>query len=301
MLYFNSTIQLVRYLEDYCTINAMEELSSSIDHQNAAILMGHSVVSIPDSTSASPLNRQPHPEKDFPKQYEGQAGATENYIEALIPTAKEENEPKSMEKSFADDLDQYMPKDSILRRSIRERRPDGLLIDEHYASGCKIDRLSLSFLEGVRADATLMSGTALIIQDINQDWAQVLLSKFPRSIHSAFLAEHMIRIDSALATDEAIEQLRKDISKSSPGTKLTYGMTKRRKTTEFEFPRRSSEDNGLHLDILFETNKYSPIPSEIPFSDGPRRDVFEKDSSNHWRRASTRLSWCQLEENFCKI
>lgn len=283
----------------------MEELSFLIDHQNATMLLSQASDSRPDSKLATPPNRQLHKwETENPlslEESQSQAGAAEKPINIFTSEMDDKDKSSPTNISFADDLDEYISEDSVLRRSIRQRTPDGLLINEHYASGCKIDRLSPSFLEDVRADSMALGGTALIIQDINQDWAQVLLSKFPMTVHSAFLAEHMTRIDSACATDGAIEQLRKDIAKGSSGTRLTYKITERRKTTEFEFPLRSSESSGLHLDILLETNKYSPIPSEIPFSDGPRRDIFEKDPSNHWRRASTRLSWCKLEENFCKI
>lgn len=282
----------------------MEELSFLLAQENAAILLGQSVHSTHKRLDTIP-NRHSHtgkPEDLNPlKENRSRAGATDESTKPSISTIDDKCMPRQMASSFANALDDYVPEDSVLRCSIRERKPDGLLINGHYASGCKIDRLSSEFLEDVRADSMALGGTALIIQDINEDWAQALLSKFPRSICSAFLAEHMIRIDSACATDEAIEQLRKDIEKSSLETRLAYGITECRKTTEFGFPLRSSESSGLHLDILLETKKYSPIPSEIPFSDGPRRDIFEKDPSNHWRRASTRLSWCQLKENFCKI
>jgi hypothetical protein len=61
--------------------------------------------------------------------------------------------------------------------------------------------------------------------------------------------------------------------------------------------------NGCHLDCHFQTieNAGDAVPLHVPFSNGPRKDLFEIDQFGVWRRTSTRVSWCQLKENFCKI
>jgi hypothetical protein len=87
---------------------------------------------------------------------------------------------------------------------------------------------------------------------------------------------------------------------NNPDTKLDYGVMGSCKTTEFRFPSRPMGTNGFHIDVLIETREAKSCPSDMPFSHGPRRDVFEKSTTNHWRRTSTRLSWCQLDENLCR-
>jgi hypothetical protein len=141
----------------------------------------------------------------------------------------------------------------------------------------------------------------LIIQDVNEDWAHSLCSAFPKTAHSAFLAEHMIRIDSKIANDEVLEQLSNEMVENNPDTKLSYEVMGCRKTTELWLLSRPLEPVGSHVDVLIETSESKSCPSDMPFSHGPRRDVFEKSPTNHWRRTSTRLSWCQLDENLCRI
>jgi hypothetical protein len=252
----------------------MEKLCASVDYQNAKTLMGHA---------------------------QSTAGADETSDASQPSVKRDEEKPNPMRKSVADCLDELIPRNSLLRRSIRERKPIGILINDLYPSGCKIDQLDSTFLEEMRADSVTLGGTALIIQDVNQDWADSLCSAFPRTAHSVFLAEHMIRIDSAIASDGVLEQLSNEMAEYKPDAKLSYENMGCRKTTEFRFPSRPLETSGFHIDILIEASGAKSCPSDMPFSHGPRREVFEKSPTNYWRRTSTRLLWCQLNENLCRF
>jgi hypothetical protein len=274
----------------------MEPLCTPTGPQNAKTLTGQA-----DSIKLDQqCHAQKHNERDNLRNAQSTAGA-DDMSAASRPSVKGNKErTNSMRKSFADNLDEIIPKDSLLRRSITERKPSGLLINELYPSGCNTNQLDSVFLEEVRADSVPSGGTALIIQDVNQDWANSLCSAFPRITHSSFLAEHMIRIDSAIANDEVLERLSNEMVENNPDTKLDYGVMGSCKTTEFRFPSRPMGTNGFHIDVLIETREAKSCPSDMPFSHGPRRDVFEKSTTNHWRRTSTRLSWCQLDENLCR-
>ena len=121
----------------------------------------------------------------------------------------------------------------------------------------------------------------MIIQDVSQDWAEILRSEYPKFVHSTFLAEHMIRLDGLSTNDVALEQLRKDLSSSCPDTKMYVDRpTNGRSIVDFDFPFRPSTHMGLHVDFLFETIDMERVPSNFSFSGGPRRNVFEKDASN---------------------
>jgi hypothetical protein len=273
----------------------MEPLCTSTDPQHAKTLTGQAGSKYPDQQ----CHAQNH-ERDNLRNAQSTAGADEKSAASRPSVKRDRERPNPMRKSFADDLDEFVPKDSLLRRSITKRKPSGLLINELYPSGCNITQLDSVFLEEVRADSVPSGGTALIIEDVNQDWADSLCSAFPNTAHSAFLAEHMIRIDSAMANDDVLERLSNEMVEYNPDTKLDYGVMGSCKTTEFRFPSRPMETNEFHIDVLIETSEAKSCPSDMPFSHGPRRDVFEKSITNHWRRTSTRLSWCQLDENLCR-
>ena len=204
--------------------------------------------------------------------------------------------------SFADGLSAYIPVETVLMRSIRERIPQSLFVNERYSSGCAIHDLNGGVLQDLYAKSASPTGGALIVQDINQEWAEILHAGFPESVHPTFLAEHMIRLDDTSATDTALEQLKKDIDSSCPDTKMERTRpTNDRFSVEFEFPSQSPKHKGLHVDFLFETAELERLPSDLLFSDRSRRNVFEKDASDNWRRISHRVSWCRLGGQFCEI
>jgi hypothetical protein len=95
------------------------------------------------------------------------AGADEKSVASRPSVKRDRERPIPMRNSLADE---FLPRDSLLRRSIKERKPSGLLINELYPSGCRIDKLDSAFLKDVRADSVPLGGTALIIQDVNADW-----------------------------------------------------------------------------------------------------------------------------------
>jgi hypothetical protein len=164
-------------------------------------------------------------------------------------------------------------------RSVSDRSPQALFVNERYPSGCTIDNLSDGVLQDLCADSSISTGGALIIQDISQGWAEILRSEFPKSVHSTFLAEHVVRLDGVSATGVALEQLRKDIDSNCSDTKMEVDRSvDGRSIIEFDFPFRSSKHKGLHIDFLFESVNLERVPSDFSFSDGARRNVFEKDA-----------------------
>jgi hypothetical protein len=204
--------------------------------------------------------------------------------------------------SFIDELSAYIPKDSALMRSIRDRKPQGLLINERYPVGCKIDDLSGGLLQDLVADSKSPMGGALIIQDINQDWAEIVRSEFPKSVHTTFLAEHMVRLDGKSITEAPMRQLGKQIGNVCPDARVRVThFSDECLAVDFGFPFRLPKHKGLHIDFLFQTMGLERVPMDYSFLDGTRRTVYEKDASNHWRRVSHRMSWCQLSEKFCKV
>jgi hypothetical protein len=72
----------------------MEKLCASVDYQNAKTLMGHA---------------------------QSTAGADETSDASQPAVKRDEEKPNPMRKSVADCLDELIPRNSLLRRSIRER------------------------------------------------------------------------------------------------------------------------------------------------------------------------------------
>jgi hypothetical protein len=213
-----------------------------------------------------------------------------------------ERQHESTGGSFTDELSAYIPKESVLMRSMRNRKSEGLFVSERYPVGCKIDSLEDVLLQDLLADSSSSTGGALIIQDINQDWAEILHSEFPKSAHTTFFAEHMVRLDGVSITDASMKQLAKDIGTVCPDARMgEKHFGDKCLALDFGFPFRLPKHNGFHIDFLFQTMGLERVPTKYSFLGGTRQTVYEKDASNHWRRASHRISWCQLGEQFCKI
>jgi hypothetical protein len=265
----------------------MEEFSDSIGRQNAKLLMtGRSSPAPPLDPSTLSFG------KPTTKSYHDQGKTSNTGQNETVPTL----EP------FAETLKTYIPEDSVLMQSITRRKPSAVFMNEQNPHGFENGRSIAYLLDKMRVSSQT-GGSALIIQDVDQFWAQRLLLEFPRSVHRAFLAHHMIRLDSFSATDQTLEKLEEDITRNHQGAKLETHLFNRHKSVEFVFPTPSTDISGCHLDCLFQNIEESgnAVPLHVPFSDGPRKDLFEKDQFDVWRRTSTRLSWCRLKEHFCKI
>jgi hypothetical protein len=265
----------------------MEELSDLIGRHNAALLLAGRKSPV-RSSNTNTLSLGNFPTRSFHDQ-----GTTSN---------SDPSQAVHMMKSFTETLKTYIPEDSVLMQSIKGRKPSAVFMNEQNPNGFENGR-SIAYLLGKMRDSSERGDSALIIQDIDQFWAQRLLSEFPTSVNPAFLAHHMIRLDSFSATDRTIERLEEDMTRNCPGVKLESRVFNRHKSIEFVFPTPSLDVNGCHLDCLFQTIEESgdAVPLHVPFSSGARKDLFEKDQRNIWRRRSARVSWCRLKENFCKI
>jgi hypothetical protein len=208
---------------------------------------------------------------------------------------------ESVGGSFTEELSAYIPKDSILMRSIRDRKPEGLLFNERYTVGCKIHDLEGGVLQDMLESSKFSTGGALIIQDINQHWAEMLRSEFPGSARTTFLAEHMVRLDAESVTEANLRQLGKEIGSVCPKARMKVkDFSDECLAVDFGFPFRLPKHEGMHIDFLFDTVGLERVPSDYSFLDGTRQTVYEKGASNRWRRASHRMSWCKLAEQFCK-
>ena len=283
----------------------MEELCRSVGHQNATILTGRSAA--PSLAPATLSCQHPYAEKAKPHEDTRKTQAGTDDGEKPVTTNDSEEtkigqENKSADESFTDELSAYIPKDSILMRSIRNRKPQGLFVTERYPAGCKIRSLENGLLQDMLDDSNSSTGGALIIQDVNQDWAEILRSEFPESVHTTFLAEHMIRLDVNSITEASLSRLGEEIGNICPGARLGEKyLSDKCLAIDFGFPFRLPEHNGLHIDFVFETARLERVPMEYSFKGGTRRTVYEKDAFERWRRASQRVSWCQLGGQFCKI
>ena len=285
----------------------MEELCRSIGIQNATILTGRSVGSVSLLAPATISCQQPYTEKAKPQKDTRKTQAdTDDGENPIISDDSEENkmgqEHKCVDKSFTDELSAYVPKESVLMQSVRDRKPQGLFVTERYPVGCKIRGLENDILTDLLADSNASTGGSLIIQDINNEWAEILRSKFPESVHTTFLAEHMIRLDGNSITEASLSQLGKDIGNICPDARLrAEKLSDECLAIDIGFPLRFPEHQGLHIDFVFETTRLERVPMEYSFKGSTRRTVYEKDASENWRRTSQRMSWCQLGEQFCKI
>ena len=215
----------------------MEELSDSIGRQNATLLMTgrSSLMPLFDSSTLSVGNSTTN-------GYQDQGDTSNTGPNGAVPNLE----------SFSETLRTYIPEDSILMQSITSRKTSAVFMNEQNPNGFENGR-SIAYLLSKMRVSSETGGSALIIQDIDQFWAQRLLKEFPESVHRAFLAHHMIRLDSFSATDRTIERLEEDMIRNRHGAKLESRLFNRHKSVEFVFPTPSLDINGCHLDCLFQT------------------------------------------------
>jgi hypothetical protein len=106
--------------------------------------------------------------------------------------------------TFRDTLQRLLPKESSIMRSIEARVPRSVFINVDEPQGVELEPSNWkNHIHKAHA-----GGSALIIQDINVTWADLLISDFADSLSDAFFAEHMIRVDSSLIVGKtALEAL----------------------------------------------------------------------------------------------
>lgn len=284
----------------------MEELCLSVGNQNATILTGRSAGSAPLLAPVTISCQQPYAGKSKDQEYtrKTKAGADGGERPVISNDSEETDRRREhgfVDGSFTEELSAYIPKDSVLMRSIRNRKTQGLFFSERYPVGCKIHDLEGGLLQDLLIDSNSSTGGALIIQDINQDWAEILRSEFPESARTTFIAEHMVRLDGKSVTEESMRQVGKEIGEVCPDARMrAKHFSDECLAVDFGFPFRLPKHEGLHIDFLFDTIGLERVPLDYSFLDGTRQTVYEKDASNHWRQASQRISWCKLGDQFCK-
>jgi hypothetical protein len=283
----------------------MEDLVASIDEQNRN-----------DWTSPPPRLATPKCPQDRPTesiQHRGQ-----HVVTPAQPTLHDE--PVNLAEhprqdgdaigattiSMDETLRKYIPEDAELVTSIKERKSRLWMIDE---SGLKFsedepqfDQVNLSRLANV--------DTVLLIQDINLDWCEKLCAKYPDALSPQILAEHIIRFDQLPTIHGSPQSL--PVYKGLLAS--LYSTSKIMVEAEFSGDLVSlevmgggpeSEKYGFHLDVAIEApssdNKRNIRGLEyFPPRSNLRRDIFSRDTSNIWRRASSRMSCVQLEATLCK-
>jgi hypothetical protein len=246
-------------------------------------------------------DQQPHVEGP-----QGQDGTPEN----------DQNNAGAVKKSLVDTLKELIPERSVLMRSIQKRVSSAVWMidkdprDDRISSAMETEPggsqtnhcKSLQELENfIRTCSTVSGAVALIVEDIDLQWAQPILSRFPESVSPAFLAQHMVRLDSTATTDADIQKLQHDISMHCPGTDLVsrrLGNRYSRKLIDLAFPATTKSHTGeAHIDCSLSGTLIGDLSPPAFTLDRARQDVFEEVRPKVWRRVTTRISWCRLEEN----
>jgi hypothetical protein len=156
-----------------------------------------------------------------------------------------------------------------------------------------------TYLTNLRTSQPLSDCSVLIVEDIKPDLAELLLSEFPETVNQEFFMNNMVRFDSCSVTDESIKRLRHTMSARHHGPQLEDNPADGNVKLS-NIPPLSPYLNGFHLDYnIRPTISYKSL-STLRTLEGLRSDHFEKNLSDFWRRTSTRLSVCQLENQLCK-
>ncbi|KAM0717871.1 hypothetical protein Q7P37_006203 [Cladosporium fusiforme] len=209
--------------------------------------------------------------------------------------------------SFEDTLWKYIPEDSDLALSIKQRKcVYSFRGDNSFTLGPEEAVLSAHEVLGYFSDLYGPSSPihrTLIIQDINLDWCKALCSGFPGAIDPDFIARHIIHFDKLPAVYE-MEDLQNDLTKRYPHAGTSIESSGNFLGVQMSLSNYAIGGNGFHIDLQIEPSS-SEAQQHIRYLRNARPfasqwDFFERDESNKWRRRSTRVSCCRLEECFCK-
>lgn len=292
------------------TFHAMDEFSVSVGKQNAGLLAGRMDLKPGLSSAMDSDQRTQTGETGGTGEQHNRLASDQVTSDLLLPCT---NDPVpdpigdvktgfcSLTTRFIDELHKHIPENSALMQSIRSRDSSALIINELNADGAAspLDNL----VDNLRHISSRRRSTALVIKDINPDWAQALLDEYHNSISATFFLEHMARFDSFSATEKAVEQLKGDVEKYCLETKLSISLIeseRKIKKIGLEF-RRPPASNGNHIDILLDDVRKETIPPDALYSGTTRRDVFEQTTDGSWKKLSTRMSWCRLNESICTV
>lgn len=204
-------------------------------------------------------------------------------------------------------------------RSIEARKPNALLVNEKHPEGLKWWAPAMdSNLKHLHENPPRSGGSALIIQDIDREWGQALISKYPRQLCPEFLAKHMIRLDSPSAVEEAREVPTSTWRAIQQDRGFGFEDCLLRGLTSF----LPEDINGFHVDCNLSSVIQSPsawstthvvsttitetsISAGITGLTGSTGHRHEKTTEEFrlpkiWKKTRTRLSCCQLEDHFCE-
>jgi hypothetical protein len=209
--------------------------------------------------------------------------------------------------SMEETLKRYIPDDSDMARSIKQRKTQVWSIaegDHWWHEG----ELNLDRLRKLQVQST-EGYIVLFIQDSNLDWCKALCAEYPGVLSPEDLAEHVIRFDGLPSTH--LEWDPRDIGEKLgslyPTAKIRVQPSSNLLCTQVTAERAESETSGFHLDVasgISSSEHKRHVPSLlVPDTTSRfRRDVFSKDASNTWRRISSRMSCVRLKAAaLCKI
>jgi hypothetical protein len=203
-------------------------------------------------------------------------------------------------KHFTNALHEFVPPNSPLMESIDRRKTRAWIKERDSWDSTAIDLATVTtHLKDLRTSQPLSDCSVLIVEDIKPDLAELLLSEFPETVNQQFFMNNMVRFDSCSVTDESVERLRHTMWARRHGPQLESDPADGN-VKLFNIPPISPYLNGFHLDYnIRPTISYKSL-STFRTLEGLRPDHFEKNLSDFWRRTSTRLSVCQLENQLCK-
>lgn len=132
----------------------------------------------------------------------GEAGGATNRRSGADHSRVFQANPKP--RSLNETLAKCIPRNSAMMHSILERKPNALLINENHPEGMRWDIGTMDAnLKELHDNVPRSGGTVLIIEDIDEQFGQFLITKFGQDVSPEFLARHMIRLDSQSAVEHA--------------------------------------------------------------------------------------------------
>lgn len=296
----------------------MDDFASFLDRQNADELCGRSLQSSRPVSKQQPVEGQEvltdssEPISPLEPATLSQPAVLSNQQDNSIdPEAREESSRDGRRdsgsdentESFTDMLWRYIPQDSILGSSIKQRNTGAVL---YYANSQRGRPENLQSLEDFRFK--IKGGSSghklFVIEDIDLRWSQVLCSAYPGAALKTFLAQHVTRLDFRNLSDLSFEGLKAEFEQHHHSSKLQI-----RKTIgtsiEAEVPDLSKTDIGFHVDGPYPKD-FSKTwqPGLWKFRSGFREDFLEPGMLGetnrlarlYYWRTSTRFSCCSVNE-----
>jgi hypothetical protein len=244
---------------------------------------------VPGRSDTLPVSRSSAPSSGGHITHQVQVEETED--QDSIEGARENvDEPGTTDRSIIDALKECIPagSNSVLERVIYNRSPSAMVKLKSDGGSMNPDEWDPEAVWDHVDELEPSEHAILVIDDIDDEWCEALCRRYPKAISKMFLLEHILGLDAAarwlqFSSQGLEEELQRSIAADLKRIDRIFPHLRQSQRREF----------GGHIDCWLAPALPAPYSHKIH---GCRLSL---GASSHVK-VNRFLSYCQLQENFCK-